>query len=364
MPQLHALILAGGSGTRFWPWSRAAHPKQFLAIDGHASLLARTHERLEGWIAPENRWVLTRADLVETVAEELPTLDPAHILGEPEGRDTAPALALGALRVAAVDPDALLLILPSDHHIADPAAFRATVDRAVSALTADDGLYTFGVTPTEPATGYGYIERGDATGHPGCASVRAFREKPDRATAEAFLADGGYFWNAGIFLWRASTFLAELARASTEFAAGIESLGGVFERDDGPDALADAFRSLPKISIDFALLEKSDRVRVVEAAFPWDDVGTWEAVPRLRAEAADRDGNIVDRGVVTTDCRRAVVVRGDDVEASERVIVLHGVEDMLVVDTGDALLVCPRARAQEVRGVVETLRERGLERST
>lgn len=364
-PELHALVLAGGSGTRFWPWSRKGYPKQFLALDGRETLIASTFSRLDGWIDPGNRWVLTRADLVETVSGALPDLPQRQILGEPEGRDTAPALALGALRVAIENPDALLLVLPSDHHIADPEAFRQTVDRAVRALEANDGLHTFGVTPTEPATGFGYIERGDETDTPGCFSVRGFREKPDLETAERFLAAGNYLWNAGIFLWRASTFLEELARTATDFTEGLSRLRGALQAGDEA-AVAAAFRLLPKTSIDYALLEHSDCVRVVEATFPWNDVGTWEAVGNLRAEGTDAAGNVLDQGALAIDSSDSVVIQaGERIRAErasgerDRAIVLLGVEDLLVVETDDALLVCPRNRAQEVRAVVEALERQG-----
>ena len=347
---LHVLILAGGSGTRFWPWSRTDLPKQFLALDGSATLLEQTLRRLDGWVPPEQRWILTRADLVETVHSQVPDFASDRIVGEPEGRDTAPALAFGALRVAALASDSDLLVLPSDHHIDDPQAFAATVARARQALTDDDGLYTFGVTPTEPATGYGYIER-DTPTSPGCFSVRAFREKPDRETAEQFLRGGEHFWNAGIFLWRTQTFLEELVRCGEGFARPIETLRGAIASETGVD---DAFRTLPKISIDYALLERSDRVRVVEATFPWDDVGTWEAVARLRADRRDLDGNIGEEGAAFLDSSGSVVVR--PAGAGEKTIALFGGENLLVVETEDALLVCPRDRAQEVKQVVDHLR--------
>ena len=347
---LHVLILAGGSGTRFWPWSRSDLPKQFLALDGSASLLEQTLRRLDGWVPADQRWILTRADLVETVRKQVPDFIPERIVGEPEGRDTAPALALGALQVAGISPDSDLLVLPSDHHIDDPEAFRTTVARARQALANDDGLYTFGVTPTEPATGYGYIERGTPTS-PGCFSVRAFREKPDRETAEQFLRGGEHFWNAGIFLWRTETFVEELIRFGEGYATPIDELRAAIASGSATD---EAFRKLPKISIDYALLERSDRVRVVEATFPWDDVGTWEAVARLRADRRDLDGNIGEAGAAFLESSGSLVVR--PAGAGEKTIALFGVEDLLVVETEDALLVCPRNRSQEVKQVVDHLR--------
>ncbi len=354
MPELHALILAGGSGTRFWPWSREARPKQLLALDGERSLLENTLDRLEGWVDPARRWILTRTDLLPSIRDLLPDYPPERILAEPERRDTAPALALAALVVRSVDPGGILLVVPSDHYIADPSAFRATVESAQRALLVDDALYTFGVTPTEPAIGYGYIERGDPTASSGVCSVRAFREKPDRPTAEAYLASGEHLWNAGIFLFRGATFLEELERHAPDFRDGLAALGDAIEGGRNPEAIAEGFRRLPRISVDYALFERSDRVRVVEAAFPWDDVGSWEAIPRLRGAEADDAGNLLGPEDVAIDCHGSVALSGEG-----RTIALLGVEDLLVIDSGDAVLVCPRNRAQEVRTVVEELRRRG-----
>lgn len=350
---LHALVLAGGSGTRFWPWSRRDRPKQFLPVDGGSTLLERTLERLDGLVAPDRRWILTRSDLTDSVTALLPHLPRERIVAEPEGRDTAPALVLGACAVAAVDPDALLLVVPSDHHIADPGAFRATVERAQETLLADDGLYTFGVTPTGPETGFGYIERGERSAGEGAFAVRAFREKPDRATAERYLADAGFLWNAGIFLWRARTFLDEIARVAEGFAEGLAALERCTGSETDAEARDAAFRTLPRISVDYALLERSDRVRVVEAEFPWDDVGSWDALPRLRG--TDEAGNVTLGDTVLIDTVGSVVASG------KRTVVVIGAEDLLVVETEDAILVCPRDRAQDVRRAVEELRARDRE---
>jgi len=361
--QVHALILAGGSGTRFWPWSRRMRPKQLLAIDGEATPLARTEARLEGWIPPERRWVLTRAELAPRISPELPSVSQERAILEPEGRDTAPALVLGALRILAEDPEAALLVLPSDHHIPDSAAFRSAVDRGIAALEAEDALYTFGVTPSGPATGYGYIERGESTAAEGISTVARFTEKPDLATAESYLRSGGHLWNSGIFLWRASTFLEELVRCSPEFEGGIEALEASLRSDPpGPSSPTgeEAFHALPRRSVDRALLERSARVRVVEAGFPWDDLGSWEAVARLRGGEVDGDGSLLDPAVFASDSRGLLVLRPDG-DPGGRPIVLHGVEGLLVVETADALLVCPRERSEEVREVVARLREAGLD---
>ncbi len=354
---LHALVLAGGSGTRFWPWSRKIAPKQLLALDGRQCLLEVTLDRLHGLVEEENRWILTRADLTSAVTEALEDFPIRRILAEPEGRDTAPALVLGAWRIARENPDALLLALPSDHHIEDVDAFQATMNRAISAIAVDDGLYTFGMTPSEPATGFGYIERGAQAADAGVYQVAQFCEKPNRATAEEFLASGDYYWNSGMFLWKAATFLEELQAVAPEFGAGLEALNSLPSEGVDDDQFLRAFQLLPKTSIDYALLERSERVRVVEANFPWDDVGTWEAVSRLREGTVDPHGNCLDSDTVAVDSRESVTVQVD----SNRTVVLLGVEDLLVVDTPDALLVCPRDRSQDVKEVVERLLGEGRE---
>ena len=355
--QLHALILAGGSGTRFWPWSRRKAPKQFLALDGRQCMLDATLDRLHGFVEEENRWILTRADLAAAVTTTLESFPLGRILSEPEGRDTAPALVLGAWRIARENPEALLLVLPSDHHIEDLDAFQATMNRAISAIEVDDGLYTFGITPHEPATGFGYIERGAETTCSDVYRVAKFCEKPNRSTAAEFVASGGYYWNSGIFLWRATTFLEELRSVAPEFGAGLDALSSLTSDEFAENQFLEAFQLLPSTSIDYALLERSQRVRVVDANFTWDDVGTWEAVSRLREGAVDRHGNSLDSGTVAVDSRDNVTVQ----VAPDRTVVLLGVENLLVVDTPDALLVCSRDRPQDVKDVVERLLSDGRE---
>lgn len=359
--RLHVLIMAGGSGTRFWPWSREQKPKQLLPVAGDRSLLGQTVARAR-LLCPQDRiWVLTRTDLVEAIQADVPELDPSRIIAEPEGRDTAPCLVLAAARVEQVDPEATLLVLPADHVIADEAAFQASVQGACEALASRGGLFTFGIRPTYPATGYGYIRRDSESATPAgtqsCFDVVQFREKPNAETAAAYLQDGGYYWNAGIFLWRLETFRSSLATAAPEFVAGWDRL-----RDLGPDlgasteaaraTLAERFRELPRISIDFALMEKADQVRVVEAGFPWDDVGSWRSLETYRAP--DDAGNVTEGRVILQDAKDCTILASGD-----RVVAARGVEGLVIVETEDALLVCPRDRVEEVKKLIEETRERG-----
>ncbi|MEM7165458.1 MAG: mannose-1-phosphate guanylyltransferase [Planctomycetota bacterium] len=356
--RLHVLVLAGGSGTRFWPQSRRSVPKQFLPLAGEDSLLAETVARVDGLVPVDNVWVLTRQDLADGVAERVPSLRRDRIIAEPEARDTAPCLVLAAARIAQVDPDALLLILPADHMITDGAQFCRCIEGAVASLDEIDGLLTFGVDPTYPATGYGYVQRRDedgiAAGATRCYGVDGFREKPPEDVAKQYLADGRYLWNAGIFLWQLQTFRAALERCAPELWQGwqrLHELGAALADPSQPE-VATRIQELPRISIDYALMERADNVRVVVADFPWDDIGSWSAVDRYHPH--DANGNVTRGRVALTEGRDNTVLATGD-----RVVAVLGVDGLVVVDTPDALLICPRDKAEEVKKLVDQLQERG-----
>ena len=360
MKHLHVLVMAGGSGTRFWPQSRRGTPKQFLKLTGECSLIEETVRRVEPLCPRENVWILTREDLEARVRDALPWISPHRVICEPEGRDTAPCLVLGGVRVERVDPDAVLLVLPADHVIPDRQVFCATIQAAVKALDEHDGLITFGIRPTYPATGYGYIRRADDDGVPVgstlCYGVASFREKPDKVTAREYLEEGGFYWNAGIFLWRLSTFRSSLKEYAPELMTGW---GRLQEIGDGLETTSDRrvrerFKELPRISIDYALMERAQNVRVVEAQFSWDDVGSWRAVERYRG--TDDAGNITEGRTVLVDTQGSTVLA-----TGGRVVATLGVENLLVVDTAEALLICPRERAEEIKKLVDGVREHGWE---
>ncbi|MFN0058898.1 MAG: mannose-1-phosphate guanylyltransferase [Planctomycetota bacterium] len=360
LPKLHVFILAGGAGTRFWPRSRRYLPKQFLRIFDDQSLLQDTVARVQGLCAPGNLWVLTRADLAKTVRAQLPQLSANRLAIEPEMRDTAPALVLASALVEQVDPKAWILVLPADHRITPAEKFRANVRAAVAALRARDGLMTFGIHPTQPSSDYGYIQeqQGTATRAQGVTvrDVKRFTEKPRRATAKRFLRAGGYYWNAGIFLWRLSTFKTELATCAPQFAAGFDKLVGLGAALRNPKSprLQRTFAALQKISIDFALLEKSQRVRVAEAQFDWDDVGSWLALARHKS--ADRDGNFCEGQVVPHDVNNSILLA-----SGRRVIAAMGLRQLVVVDTPEALLVCRKRDLGRMRDLVAALEAAGSE---
>jgi mannose-1-phosphate guanylyltransferase/mannose-1-phosphate guanylyltransferase/mannose-6-phosphate isomerase len=349
--KIHPVILSGGSGTRLWPLSRSAYPKQLMPLLSELSLLQETVRRVgdsDRFAAPllicndEHRFM---------VAEQLRAIGvaAARIVLEPVGRNTAPAAAAAALLIAADDPDALMLLLPSDHHIGDTPRFRAAVDSAAAAAQAG-ALVTFGMAALQPETGYGYILRGDPLpGLDGCFRVARFVEKPDRATAESYVADGRYAWNSGMFLFKAGRLIAEMERHAPEVAAAARAaVSGAGSDLDFVRLDARTFAKAPSISIDYAVMEKTDRAAVVPAEMGWTDVGSWGALWDIMPR--DGDGNTLIGDVIATDTRNSYV-RGDG-----RLVAVVGIDDVIVVDTADAVLVVPRARAQEVKEVVDRLK--------
>lgn len=356
--RIQPVILAGGSGTRLWPLSRALYPKQFLSLTGDAPLFTQTLRRLDALDSVS----LERAPPVVVcndehrflVAELLRTagVDGARILLEPEGRNTAPAIAIAALEASADDADPLLLVLPADHALHDAGAFASGV--AAAAARASEGeLVTFGIKPTAPETGYGYI-RAAATS--GAGPVEAFVEKPDRETAEGYLAEGGYYWNSGMFVFRASVLLAELERHAPEILQAARRAHEGRRTDlDFLRVDADAFARAPSESIDYAVMEHTDRASVIPLDAGWSDIGSWSAVWDDAERAGDTDarGNATGGDAVLHDVDNCIV------HADHRLVGAVGVDGLVIVETADAVLVCPRDRAQDVRHLVDRLRREG-----
>ncbi len=354
---LHAIIMAGGSGTRFWPASRAALPKQLLALAGSRTLLQETSDRLVGLVPPERTLVVTSARLLDAARAQLPGLPAASFVGEPCKRDTAPCIGLAALLVSRHDPDAVMAVMPSDHVIGPIDRFQAALRQAAALVAATPGrLVTFGIRPTYPAESFGYIQQGVALPRePGDAPAHAvarFKEKPPATVAAEYLAAGTYLWNAGIFVWRADTILAALAARQPEC---LERLRTIVDAWDGPrrdEVFAAEFAAIRGISIDYAILEHAADVAVIEAPFSWDDLGGWSAVARQRG--ADGRGNTIVGRHLGIDTTGTIVQAADD-----HLVVTLGLEDMLVVHTPDATLVADRAHEEAVRKVVAELEQRG-----
>lgn len=358
---LHAMIMAGGGGTRFWPRSRERRPKQFLCVSGDRTLLQMALDRVEAQIPPERCWVLTGADYVAETAVQLPDLPAGRVVGEPCRRDTAAAIALGAALIARDDPEAVMVVTPADHVIEPVQEFRRAVH--VAAQMAEehaDALVTFGITPTFPATGYGYIHRGallaERQGVP-VYQVQGFREKPDAELAEQYVASGEYFWNSGIFVWRAATILDALRRLKPALHDGARRIADAWGTPQAEEVLCREFDALERTSIDYAVMEKAaeagKRVLVVQAPYRWDDVGSWLAVERMHPQ--DADGNTVHAphvGLHTRDC----VIVGEE----GRLIATIGVDNLLIVQDGNATLIADRREEATVKQLVETLRKKGL----
>jgi len=346
--EIYALILAGGSGERFWPLSRRALPKQLLRLASSCSLLEATIARLEGLIPPARILVLTNVDQEKGVREALKQFPDCNIIAEPSKRDTAAAIALGVAWVAARDHAAAMIVLPADHVIKDTAAFQKIVQEAVEAAQSKSALITIGIRPTSAHPGFGYIEMGESvSGKPGLYRVVRFREKPNADLAESFIRKGNFRWNAGMFVWTVPIILTEFNRHAPEFGRFIAMMSAPSAFDKN---WADKFSKLPKTSFDYAVMEHADRVLVLEAEFDWDDVGGWQAVARYFEK--DSRGNAANCGLTTLEASDNIVF--DD---SGRSIALLGVNNLIVVRTQDAVLVCHRHHAEKIKNLVAKLPE-------
>lgn len=346
---LYALILAGGSGERFWPYSRKARPKQLLKLFSARTMLEDTIARLDGLVPPERVFVLTNRDQEAAVREACAALPPENIVAEPAKRDTAPAVALGVGLVRRRDPNAVMAVLPADHLIRDAAAFRRDLAAGAEAAAETGALLTIGIKPTWACPGFGYIEQGArANGaEPAIYDVVRFREKPDAATAEEFLRSGNFRWNAGMFVWSVPAIMGELEKQAPELAAFAARMG---EARDLAALLARDFPGLPKISVDYAIMEKAARVLELEASFDWDDVGSWTAVAKYLAR--DGSGNAANRPLIAEGASGNIVFATGD-----KHVVLAGVSDLIVIDAGDALLVCRRDDAENIKKLVPRVPE-------
>jgi mannose-1-phosphate guanylyltransferase len=356
MDDLYAVILAGGSGTRFWPASRKARPKQLLAIgkDPEHSLIETTVRRIESFCPAERTLIATGEHLLEATRAALPWLPETSFLGEPLAKNTAPCIGWASAVARRRDPNAMIMVLPSDHHIGDEQLFAVAVRRAL-ASAAGGAIATIGITPTRPETGFGYIEAGEALEN-GALLVERFVEKPTIAKAEEYLESGRYYWNAGMFFFRAEVMLNALRDHAPEVFAGIERIEEGAAEGDELEATREAFIEMPSISIDYAVMEKASPLAVIPGSFGWSDLGSWESAWELGAK--DDDGNVLPAGTVTVDAS-GNLVRDLTSGSAKKTIALVGVDDLCVIETDDALLVIPRDRAQDVRHAVDALKAAG-----
>lgn len=350
--RMFAAIMAGGSGTRFWPASTTQRPKQFLKLFGDRTMLEHTIDRLSG-LATDAGIAIVCGEHQAAIARGIVGGRDITVVAEPIGRNTAACIGLAALRFRRLDPGEPIAVLPADHFIADVDGFRRVL-AAGGSLARSGGIVTIGVVPTAPETGFGYIEAGDEGGEVDGVAFRAvhrFVEKPGREIALEYLASGVHYWNAGIFVFTASTILAEIAACMPELARGLERIDAALGTDDERETIAEVYGGLASVSIDYGVMEKTAaNVFVIPASVGWSDLGSWPALAGLRADEADDRGNIMPEGSVAIDADACFVS-----SEGERPIALLGVRDLIVVDAPDGLLVAAKDRAQDVRLVTERL---------
>lgn len=353
---MYVVIPAGGSGTRLWPLSRAANPKFLHSLTGDGrTLIQATIDRLAALAPPERTYVVTGGAHVAPIARQVPDLPDTNILVEPSPRDSAAAIGLATAIIAHHDPNAIMGSFHADHLVRDEELFRETVRLAMRAAR-DGYLMTIGIAPTAPETSYGYIQQGAALGTSEAFGVRQFKEKPSREVAAGWLAEGGYLWNSGMFVWRCSAFLDELARQQPVLHAGLIEIAADWATPRGEETLARIWPTLPKIAIDIAVMEgaaDAGRVGTIPGHFGWNDVGDWDTLATVLAKVVGENvilGEDKSRHFAV-DTYNSLIVPGTD-----RIIATVGVRDIVVVDTPDAVLICSRDRAQDVKKLVETLK--------
>jgi len=353
---MYVVIMAGGSGTRFWPLSRTKSPKQLMSVFGGKSMLQRTVERVLP-LAPKRIMIVTNVHQAAETARQVAVYSsvPVDIVAEPIGRNTAPAIALAARIIGYHDPDSTMIVLPADHYIRNEAEFCRIVKVAVKAASSGS-LITLGIEPTRPETGYGYIEAETSDACGSAFPVKRFVEKPDGAKAMEFLEAGNFYWNSGMFIWKTAVIMQELSARMPDLAAAVGKIA--FAADNWKLAAVQAqinslYESIPGESIDYGVMERAASVKVIPASFGWSDVGSWSALPEVIDADADGNVSIATAGLISIDSSDSLVYAGGKMAA------LIGVDNLIVVDTPDALLVCRKDRAQDVKKIVESLQQSG-----
>jgi mannose-1-phosphate guanylyltransferase len=358
---MFAVIMAGGKGSRFWPRSREKMPKHLLDIQGERTIIRETVDRIRPLVPPERTLIVTGRSHAAELIRQLPEIPSENILIEPVGRNTAPCIGLAALHIQKRVPDAVMLVLPSDHRIGDEAEFRRVLEAAGRTAAEGNPLVTIGIRPTGPETGYGYIEQGDPWGHDAASCphsagriyrVRSIREKPPLEQAREFLRQGGFCWNSGMFVWKASTILGAVKRFLPELHEGLMQIREALGTEREEEVVGDVYSAQKAVSIDYGVMEKAEDVLVVPGDFGWSDLGSWDALWEVSEK--DENGNAVRGEFIGIDAGDCLI------HSPGKLVALVGVRDLLVVETDDALLICRRGQSQDVRKVVEILEKKGL----
>jgi len=351
---MYCVIMAGGKGSRFWPRSRAALPKQLLDIFSDKSMIQETVQRIGGLVPAERIVIVTGGEHAEAIYQQLPEIPRENILIEPIGRNTAPCICMAALWVEKKEPGAIMAVLPADHHIGAPHEFCCCLESAAEAALQLDALVTIGITPRSPETGYGYIQYGKETGaYKGLAAYRVqrFLEKPALAKAREFLAQGNFLWNSGMFIWKAATILSEIKTYLPEMYSALAAVVPQLGTAQAQQTMDAAYHAIESISIDYGVMEKSAKVVILKGDFGWSDVGSWSAVYDISEK--DAQGNVVHGDVISVD------TNGSFIYSKKKLTAVVGLDDIVIVETDDALLVCAKDRVQDVKKVVDILEQQG-----
>ncbi len=356
---MHVVLMAGGVGTRFWPRSRQKKPKQLLNLVGDKSMIRQTYERVKDLTSDDKILVITNQELMRPISEHLPELPSQNIIAEPFGKNTAPCIGLAAAIIRKrASLDESMVVLPADHLIQETDKFQETIKTAVTHAQQSDSLVTIGIKPTYPETGYGYIQRGEplvVIGDRTIYKVKTFAEKPNLETAKLFLKSGDFLWNSGMFIWKVSTIMREFAEHQPEMAEGFEQIYQVVDTEKMADTILDVYMRIKSISIDYAIMEVAKSVSIIEAEFTWSDLGSWEAAHAISPK--DEKGNaIMAQNQVVLDAKNNLIY------TPKKLVALIDVENLAVVETEDALLICRKDSSQRVKEVVEHLKRKKLNR--
>ncbi len=358
MAKVYAVIMAGGVGTRFWPRSRERYPKHLLEIAGKGTMLQNTVKRLEDYVTMRDLFVVTNRLQKAHVMKQLPLVPEENIVIEPMGRNTAPCIGLAALHVKRLDPEAIMMVIPADHIIQDVKEFHRVLGIAIETAEQSGSLMTIGIQPTHPETGYGYIQVVNEEGphNPyfakGVLKVKTFAEKPNLQTAERFLASGDFLWNSGMFVWRVSTILKEIERQLPDLYCELEKIDKTIGTPQYQPTLEMVYGLIRNISIDYGVMEKAAEVYVIPGSFGWNDLGSWDEVSRISGK--DDSGNTITGKVIQKDTRNSYIF------SPGKVVATIGVEDLIIVNTDDALLICKKGRSQDVKEISDYLKRKQM----